>query len=256
ISGVLKAKSEVFEYMSESGLAVVNGDDEMLRAFAPKTRKLMFGYGKHNDIIAENVNNLGADGIDCNIVSEAGSFSVHVPGYGRHLILSVLPAVLIGRHFGMADEKIIEGIGAYKAIDGRSNMIDTGYIRIIDDCYNANPHSMTSAILSLAGLEGRHVAILGDMKELGRLSQELHREIGEFAGKNGVDSLICCGDLANFIYKGLIASGSEIEAWQFPMMDSLLSVLPSLIHEGDTVLVKASHSMDFGQITEALKKLR
>jgi UDP-N-acetylmuramoyl-tripeptide--D-alanyl-D-alanine ligase len=94
------------------------------------------------------------------------------------------------------------------------------------------------------------------MFELGSDSKNLHREIGLLAGKLGIDSLICLGEKAEFIYKGMIASKSERESWFFPMKESLFSVLPRLIREGDTVLVKASHGMHFEEIVEELKKLK
>lgn len=255
LNGVLKAKAEVFGFMPENGVAVVNGDDEMLRSYDPGIRKLTFGYGEHNDYRADKSANMGAGGVLCEICGDDLNLSVHIPAFGSHITLAALPAAAVGRLYGMTEGEIAAGLTAYKTIEGRANVIDTGYIRVIDDCYNANPHSMTAALLSLVALPGRHVAILGDMKELGRDSVKLHREVGAFAGSCGVDALICCGDQANSIYKGLIASGSEIEAWQFPMKDALLSVLPSLIRQGDNVLVKASHSMNFDEITEELKKL-
>ncbi|MBQ8974605.1 MAG: UDP-N-acetylmuramoyl-tripeptide--D-alanyl-D-alanine ligase, partial [Oscillospiraceae bacterium] len=91
---------------------------------------------------------------------------------------------------------------------------------------------------------------------LGRNSESFHREIGVLAGRCGIDALICCGDAANGYYKGLISSGSELQAWHFPMKDALLSVLPRLIQKGDTVLVKASHSMGFDEITSELTQLK
>ena len=115
---------------------------------------------------------------------------------------------------------------------------------------------MSASILSLCGLSGRRVAILGDMKELGRDSEKLHRDIGLLAGRAGVDCLICLGREAEYIYKGYISGGFEAEAWHFPMKEAFYSVLPSLIKKGDTVLVKASHSMAFESIVEELLKLR
>jgi UDP-N-acetylmuramoyl-tripeptide--D-alanyl-D-alanine ligase len=255
LQGVLRAKSEVFEFMKPDALAVVNGDDELLRAFDPGVRKLTFGYGEHNDYRAEQIETQGADGVSCDIVSSTERFSVSIPAFGSHMVLGALPAAAIGRELGLTGEEIRLGLLSYAAVGGRANIADTGYITLIDDCYNANPNSVTASLLSLCSLEGRRVAILGDMKELGRNTNELHREIGIFAAKSGVDCLICCGEKAEFIYKGWISSGCEIEAWHFPLKDALFAVLPSLIKKGDNVLVKASHSMKFEEITEELRKL-
>jgi UDP-N-acetylmuramoyl-tripeptide--D-alanyl-D-alanine ligase len=256
LNGVLKAKSEVFGFMKPPGLAVVNGDDELLAAFDPGVRKITFGLGESNDYRAENVRTHGKNGVSCDIVTGSSRVGVFIPAFGSHMALGALPAAAIGRELGLTDEEIRLGLLNFSTVGSRANIYDTGYITLIDDCYNANPNSVTAAILSFCTLPGRKVAILGDMLDLGRHSDELHRGIGILAGKSGVDCLICCGAQAESIYKGLISTGLEIEAWHFPLKDAFLSVLPSLVRKGDNVLVKASHGMHFEEISEELKKLR
>lgn len=256
LNGVLKAKSEVFRFMKPPGLAVMSGDDELLRAFDPGVRKITFGLEEHNDYRAENVRTHGKSGVSCDIIAGSSRVGVFIPAFGSHMVLGALPAAAIGRELGLTDEEIRLGLLDFSTVGSRANIFDTGYITLIDDCYNANPNSVTASVLSLCTLPGRKVAILGDMLDLGRFSDELHRGIGILAGKSGVDCLICCGAQAESIYKGLISTGLEIEAWHFPLKDAFLSVLPSLIRKGDNVLVKASHGMHFEEISEELKKLR
>lgn len=258
LDGVLRAKSEVFEYMAEDGFAVVNGDDPLLASFDPGVMKLTYGLSENNHVHAEMVESRGFGGMTCRIHNRLGDefeYTADIPAYGSHMAIAAAGAALIGKIFDIEPDEIARGIADYYPVGGRSRVIDTGYIKIIDDCYNANPNSVTSAILSLAALGGRRVAILGDMKELGREERELHREIGVLASTSGIDSIICCGNLAEYIYKGHISSGIKTEAWQFPMKEALLSVLPSLIKKDDTVLVKASHSMHFEEIVAELEKL-
>lgn len=260
LEGVLRAKSEVFEYMKPSGLAVVNGDDDLLAAMEPGVRKLTFGLGERNDYRAVNIRMRGVDGVACDIIARDKSgpgarFSVRIPAFGSHMVLGALPAAAIGRQLGLTDREIRRGLLNYAPVGGRANICSTGYITLIDDCYNANPNSMAASVKSLATLEGRKVAILGDMGELGRDADELHRGLGVLVAESGVDVLVCCGAKAEFIYKGLISTGKEMEAWHFPLKDALLAVLPSLIKEGDNVLVKASHFMHFEEIVSELKKL-
>lgn len=256
LNGVLKAKSEVYEYMSENGIAVVNGDDEKLSGFDPGIRRITYGLGNKNDIWADNIQSKGLKGISCDVHGAGGEYSLNIPAFGSHIVLAALAASAVAASLGVSNDDIAAGVMDYAPVKGRANVIDTGYITIIDDCYNANPNSVSASLLSLSSLEGRRVAVLGDMFELGKDSKQLHREIGLYAGSLGIDSLICCGNHAEFIYKGMIASGSERESWFFPMKDSFYSVLPSLIREGDTVLVKASHGMHFEDIVEELGKLR
>ncbi|SHI21985.1 UDP-N-acetylmuramoyl-tripeptide--D-alanyl-D-alanine ligase [Sporobacter termitidis DSM 10068] len=255
LNGVLRAKSEVFEYMKPDGLAVVNGDDTLLASFDPGIKKLTFGLGEKNDFRAVNIHPLGTTDVSCDIVSGSGCLGVRIPAFGSHMVLGALPAAAIGRHLGLGDEDIRLGLLNYAPVGGRANIVDTGYITLIDDCYNANPNSMAASVRSLATLEGRRVAILGDMTELGYEADALHRALGTLVAKSGIDCLVCCGAKAEFIYKGLVSTGVEMEAWHFPMKEALFAVLPSLIKKGDSVLVKASHSMHFEEIAEELKKL-
>ena len=256
LDGVLKAKSEVFSFMSPDSYAVVCGDDDMLRNFDTGTKKVTFGLDVTNDFRGENVENQGADGISFDIRAHGTITHASIPAFGSHLVLGALPAAAVGDLLGLSPKEITDGLASYVPVEGRAHIIDTGYIRIIDDCYNANPHSVTAAIHSLCTLEGRKVAILGDMKELGSASRDLHHAVGQMVGQSGTDCLVCLGEEAEFIYKGLISSGCPVEAWHFPLKEALFSVLPSLVKKGDNVLVKASHSMNFGEIVEELKKLR
>lgn len=256
LDGVLKAKSEVFRFMNENGVAIVNGDDEKLSDFDPGVRKITFGYGEENQWRGENIRSDGTEGVLCDIKYPDGAFSAYIPAFGSHMVLGALPAAITAHLLGLTDEEIERGLLKYAPVGGRANIKDTGFIRIINDCYNANPNSMAASLASLSQVEGRKVAILGDMKELGAASRDLHRSIGVLAGKYGIDSLVCLGAEAEFIYKGFISGGFETEAWHFPMKDAMFSVLPSLVKKGDTVLVKASHSMGFDEVVEELEKLK
>ncbi|NLO46968.1 MAG: UDP-N-acetylmuramoyl-tripeptide--D-alanyl-D-alanine ligase [Clostridiales bacterium] len=255
LNGVLKAKSEVFAYMKPDSVAVVNGDDELLYSAEPGIRKITFGLGERCDYRAENIVQHGIDGISADIVYPGGRLEVFIPAFGRHMVLSALPAVVIGHRLGLTDEEIREGIMRYAPVGGRANIINTGYIMLIDDCYNANPNSVSASVRSLCTLNGRRVAILGDMKELGGESKRLHEETGRLAAENGVDLLITCGETAEHIHNGFVIAGKGKEAEHFSSITGLLAELPSMIKKGDNVLVKASHSMHFEEIAAELKKL-
>ena len=131
-------------------------------------------------------------------------------------------------------------------------MIDTGYITIIDDCYNANPDSVKCAIDSMAEGSGRKVCILGDMLEMGAERVERHADIGRYAAQKGVELLLCVGEMS----KNTCCAAEGIAALHFDNNAQLISQLPQLINKGDTVLVKASHSMKLEEISEALKLLK
>lgn len=255
LDGVLKAKSEIFDFMQPRSTAIVCGDDIRLAALESGTEKLTYGEESGNDFVAEDVSDSITEGVSCRIKTPDGALNTKIHGYGRHLALAALAAAATAKTLGMTEDEIARGIESYSPIGGRSNVIQTGYITIVDDCYNANPDSVKSAITSLAGVKGRRVAILGDMLELGKNSDELHRSVGICAGENGIDSVICCGNSANHIFSALISTDSRIGHYHFPLKNALFAQLASLIQKGDTVLVKASHGMHFEEIVEELKLL-
>lgn len=260
LEGVLRAKSEVFEYMDEDGVAILNGDDELLKKFYPKTRRLTFGTGKDNDYRAERVENLGFDGVSCDIVGPDLSIFTLIPAFGTHIVYGALAAAAVGRTLGISPESILRGLADYRPVGGRANVRDTGVITVIDDCYNANPNSMAAAIRSLSSIRalsnkmGKRIAILGDMLELGVDSPELHRKMGELAAEKGIDMLIAIGADARYIYEGYAAS--KRGGRYYRTREELFPELESLINAGDVVLVKASHSMGFDEIVKRLNFVR
>jgi len=252
LDGVLRAKTEAFPYMAAGGVAVLNGDDESLRGYEPGMRKITFGLGGHNDFRAENVRAEGMSAVLCDIASDAGRFSARIPAYGVHLAPLAAAAAAIGRILGVPDGDVSRGLSSYVPVGGRANVMDTGAIKLIDDCYNSNPSSLKAALSSLSSLPGRRVAVLGDMLNLGPQSEQMHREIGAFAAKSGVDSLLCCGAEAAFFREGYLSAGGSM-ALHFPDKPSLASALQEHIRKGDAVLVKASRGMEFEELLPILK---
>ena len=253
--GVLKAKSEMLDYMPDSGVVFVNGDDELLNGIECKQEKISFGIGKKCDVRAENINNRGLDGIGLDIMALNRRIPVKINAYGNHMITAALAAASVAMKMGLTDEEIISGINAYHSADRRSSVITSGRCRIIDDCYNANPTSVESSLMSLKSITTRKVCILGDMLELGKDSSELHKKIGRIASQMGLDLIICCGSLAEDIHKGIVDSQGDNSTVYFARKDELAVALNDLIQQGDTVLVKASRGMKFEEIVNTLKKL-
>jgi len=254
LNGVLKAKTEAFAFMKPEGIAVLNGDDDLLWGYDPGMRRIMFGLGERNDFRAVNVRTEGTEAVLFDIESEKGRFSAKIPSYGSHLAALAPAAAVVGDLLGMEDEDIVRGLLSYAPVGGRSNAAHTGSITLIDDCYNANPNSVKAALSSLSTLPERRVAILGDMLNLGAGSDELHRDIGAFAAQKGIDCLICNGEEAKDIYEGYKSKG-EGEAHYFPNKAALIAKLPELIKKGDAVLVKASNGMKFNEFLPTLREI-
>lgn len=252
-AGVLRAKAEIFETMAPGDLAVLNGDDALLRGFDPPVRRLTYGLAPENDFVAERVENLGVAGMRCAIRHGAAAFEAVIPAYGVHMVYAALAAAAVGASLGMTDAEIAEGISRYHTVGERAHVIEAGGLTIVSDCYNANPTSTAAAIESLMALPGRKVCVLGDMLELGARARQLHEEVGEAAVRAGVALVLAAGDLARGICDGAARAGGR-SAW-FEDRAALIAALPEWIQPGDCVLVKASHSMAFEAVTEALARM-
>lgn len=260
--GILKAKSEIFDFMKADGRVCINGDDDMLATLKEiKGRKpVRFGLLHDNDLTATDIVSKGLLGSSCSIHLGDETFSAEVPLPGSHMILNALAATAVGSLLDMAPEQIAEGIKAVQPVGGRSNIIRHDQYTIIDDCYNANPVSMKAALDLLRMSDTRKVALLGDMGELGTNEAELHREVGEYAVGSGTDFLVCVGKLSRNMFEGARAvlendSISSIrlpEVLYFENRDSLIDALPDILKDGDTILVKASHFMGFEQVVRAI----
>lgn len=252
--GVRKAKTEMFDYMQEPGVAVLCKDDDKLceienvRGKAPVT----FGLSENADFTAYNIESNNEDRTSFTVKYEDSEFEATVFALGKHMVTNALCATAIGKRFGLEDSEIAKGISEYKPAGSRQNVIKTEKLTIIDDCYNANPASMKASLETLAGFSGRRVAILGDMKELGKTENELHQEIGKFAVEKKLDLVIAIGDLALNIYK---EARPHIDCEWFSTWEEAKLEMYEMLTIGDTVLVKASHSMKFEEIVEYLKEL-
>ena len=248
--GIFAEKTVMNRYLPGEGFVICNGDDDLLSALRCSQRKLTFGMGANCDVRAENVRLLPDGSTSCTVVLGPRRIDIRIPAYGEHMVYAALEGAAAGFVLGLSDEEIIRGIAQYEPVGRRARRVETGKLTIIDDCYNANPTSVASAIRSLSRCVGRKVCILGDMLELGDDAEGLHFQTGELARACGIDLVLTAGPLAEFIAKG--AAQPE---HSFPDRETLISALPGLLHRGDTVLVKASRSMRFEEITAALEQI-
>lgn len=255
--GVLRAKSEIFDFMAEDGKVILNGDDDKLAQIeaVKGKRPVFFGIESNRKIYADNIESCGLKGIRCTLHVENGSVDVQIPIPGYHMVLNALAAAAVGTELGLTLEEIRAGIEKLEAVGGRFHIIENDSFLIIDDCYNANPVSVKASLDVLKNAEGRKVAILGDMGELGADEERMHREVGAYAAKSGVDLLICTGTVSRCMAEAAMENGGCKDVLYMPSMEALLECLPSQIKKEDTVLVKASHFMHFEQVVEKLKEL-
>ena len=251
LDGVLKAKTEMLALMAPDAPVLINGDDEKLRSLVCRQKKTSFGLGEGCDLRAGEIRVLPNGHTACTITGLGRRIAVEIPAYGRHLLYAALEGALVGILLGLTDEEIAAGIAAFAVVGRRGAVADTGFVTLVDDCYNANPDSSRSAVDSLLSLPGRHVCILGDMLELGGESPRMHFELGRYAAERGAELILTTGELG-----AEIARGAGERAIHYVNQESLIAALPALLRQGDKVLVKASRGMRFDAISEAIKELR
>ena len=255
--GIMQEKTQMFQDMKPGGSIILNGDDPLLSTIGPVKGVTPLFYGTSPDcgVYATDIQSRGLKGSSCVIHTPDGEFACLVPTPGSHMVSNALAGAAVGYVLGLTSEQIREGIEKLPFMAGRNNIIQTGRIIILDDCYNANPVSMKAAIDVLDLGIGRRVAILGKMGELGNNERELHYEVGTYLASSGTDMVIAVDELAREIIRGIGDAGSHIETHWFATRDELIPHLGELIHEGDNVLVKASNSLGFSGIVQALQEL-
>lgn len=253
--GVLKAKTEILTGLKEGGNLVINGDDDKLATVMSNGnfKLVSVGIDEDTDYKAISIVNNGLLGSRATIVGGGMECEVNVPLPGAHMVYNALTAAAVGRIFGMDAKEIADGIGHVKATGGRSNVIKTDNYVLIDDCYNANPVSMRAALELLASANTRKVAILGDMFELGEDELRLHSETGEYAMKVGTDVLVCIGKLSKAMADSAsILASMRQQVFYFETRDEAISEFGNILMKNDSILIKASHGMQFTEIVKML----
>lgn len=267
--GILKAKTESFDYLTTEGIAVLNGDDDKLcekkmvngrptvfYGIEQKARTVTAEDGEktlaQKEVYATDIEALGLEGTKALLHMGAEEFEVEIPIAGEHNVYNALAAVCVARKLGLTTAEMKRGIETVQTIGGRSNLIHKNGITVLDDCYNANPVSMKASIDVLAGASGRRIAVLGDMGELGTEEKELHAMVGRhFEGKK-IEALFTAGELSAELAKAARACSPVTEVHETQSKEQLIEELLAYRKEGDTILVKASHFMGFTEVVRAL----
>ena len=241
--GICKAKLEILEGLDPEGVAVLNGDEPLLRAAAPKCRTLWFGLGENNDLRAEDVR-LTESGSAFTAVGFGQRIDVELPAPGAHNVMNALAALLAARCVGVPMRAAAQGLRYFENAGDRLRIYDQAGFTIIADCYNAGPESMAAALTVLADrpVQGRRIAVLGDMLELGDHAPAAHRTVGEQAARTA-DLVLAYGPLS----RELAAAAGE-KARHFETREALLAALRESAKPGDTILFKASHGMHLEKV--------
>ncbi|NBH14944.1 UDP-N-acetylmuramoyl-tripeptide--D-alanyl-D-alanine ligase [Lachnospiraceae bacterium] len=251
--GILQAKSEIFDYMEPDGHIILNGEDDKLSMIREVKGIHPVFYGAGREIYADNIENCGLKGVKASIHTPKGTISVEIPIPGEHNVSNAMAAAAVGLALGMELPDIQAGIEQAKTIRGRSNLIETGRIIVLDDCYNANPVSVRASLDVLSSGQGRTIAVLGDMGELGENEKQLHYEVGVYAAQKRITALFCAGNLSGQMAQGAKDTGN-MQVFYYKDRDEMTEHLLEYLRENDTVLVKASHFMEYPRVVEAIKE--
>ena len=247
--GILQAKCEIFENLQPGGLAVLNGDDELLSGLTLPFETVLCGQHKRCGVRATNVAEHGIDGVTCTVTTARDIYEVTIPSPGAYMIYPAAMAIAIGEHLGLTKAEMLAGIAAYRPVGSRMHLVRCSNDRIIiDDCYNANPQAMAEALRILAQTEHpRRMAVLGDMGELGDLTEQAHRDMGTLARTLGLNTVVAIGPKAKAIQE------ADPDALWFPTVTEALPAIRAAFTAGTAVLVKASHAMHFTDIVKDLE---
>lgn len=260
---IRKEKLSIQEGMSDGGLLILNGDDDMLRGIKgrPGIRTVTYGLGADCDFRAEDIT-LTDGKPEFTVVCEKGRHRIALQVLGRHNVYNALAAAAVCVNYGMTLEEAARGLHTFTGFAHRQQLFDSVLsdgkdILVLDDSYNASPASMRAAldVFGTIGAGRRHIAVLADMKELGEQTVTYHREIGSYAAKRGVDLLLTLGELGQEIAAGArgtepVKDGKRPEILSFSSMSDIEGYLNEALRAGDCILFKGSNSMGLSKLAD------
>jgi len=235
---ILKAKFEILDGM-DNGKLVINNDNDMLHS--ANKGYVTIGINNDSDYMAKDIEYGEVTKFKYNdeeIIVKVG---------GEAFVYNSLMAIAVGTMLNIDIDDIKRGIENFKLTNNRLETINHNGYTIINDCYNANYDSMKEGIKNLSNSNGRKIAVLGDMLELGDYSEELHRKVGIEVKNNNIDILVTVGNEAKYIDEEF-----DGEKYHFANNIEAINYLKSIINKGDTILVKASNGMHFIEIVKGL----
>jgi UDP-N-acetylmuramoyl-tripeptide--D-alanyl-D-alanine ligase len=252
---IAQGKSELVQALDKDGVAILNFDDPWVRKMEEKTRAQVFFYGlsRDADLWADNVESLGLDGIRFRLHYKRERLHVHIPLIGRHSVHTALRATAVGLVEGLTWQEIFDGLNQegtqLRLVAVRSR---TGAL-ILDDTYNASPESMLAALNLLEDLEGRKIAVLGDMLELGQYERQGHEMIGARAARVA-DILLTFGERAHMIAASARRVGMPRDnILEFEELEHVVEWLENALSAKDAVLIKGSHGLRMDRIVNSLE---
>jgi len=254
LEAIARAKAELVEALPAGGAALLNWDDERVRAMAPAARAqvLSYGFSEGARLRAERVH-LDDNGT---VFEVAGGGSVRIPAWGRHLVYAGLAALGAAELLGISAIDARDALRRFRPAPSRSQFRPLGLVRLLDDSYNASPLSVRAAVDALCDRPGggARIVVLGDMLELGPSSEAMHEELGRDLAARRIDLLIAYGPLSAAIRRGAVAAGLRDDAaHHFASHAEIAAFLRARLSPGDHLLVKGSRGMKMEEVIRLLE---
>ena len=256
IEAVAQAKGELVEALPADGVAVLNADDPRVRAMHKRTsaRVVRYGFSRSADVRAIDVESAGLDGMRFTLVAPEGERPVRIPTLGSLSVHNATAAATVGLAAGLSLDQVVSGLERGWSAPHRVQVVRAGDVTIIDDSYNASPGSMEAALGILSGLDGRRIAVLGEMRELGAQHDDLHRKVGMLCRR--------CWDLL-VVVDGLPLGGAAelargaahlrpTDVFAVADRDAARDRLLEIVRPGDVLLVKASRGVALDVLVDEL----
>ncbi len=256
IETIAKAEGELIDSLPDDGVAILNYDDDLVRAMRSRTnaRPFYFGLNPDADVWADQVQSHGFDGVTLRAHHRNDVVDLSIPLMGKHHAYTALAAASAGLVLGLSWDEITAGLEncgerlRFITVSGPNGST------ILDDTYNASPVSCVAALDLLAEIDGRHIAVFGDMFELGPVEEEAHRTVGRHAAKT-VELLITVGERAGWIADEARSSGADVEIIEAATKQAVVEMLAPQLRSGDQVLVKGARGMEMETVVAGLHAL-
>jgi UDP-N-acetylmuramoyl-tripeptide--D-alanyl-D-alanine ligase len=247
---IAKAKLEIGAGIIDGGYLLLNGDEPLLENhYCDRYDTVYIGRGQEfSNVRVEK------DGTHFDLLFAGNMlFDLRIPLIGEHFAYNAAFAACAALLLGVSEYDVREGLASVTAGKMRMDVYEKKGVTVIADCYNAAPESMRAAIDVLSSMKngGKRIAVLGDMKELGENCEFMHRAVGYYLAQKKIDVLVTVGGLGEVIAEGAMERGMT-DVFAFDSKDAAAEHLKGIIQSGDAVLFKASRSMAFEEIIEAL----
>ena len=252
---IAKEKGALAEAVGANGTVILNADDSFSKDIAGRTSaRVIFAGTKEGTIHAIDIQQ-SADGSEFTILEGAHQCRAQLPVPGLHMVQNALLAIAAGRAFGLSLEEAAAGLASAPLTKARLQIKEINGVQFLDDSYNANPDSMKAALQTLVELDsdGKRIAVLGEMRELGQETQRGHEEVGEAAAAFGIDQLIGIGEMGAVISRAAEKAGLE-KSQAVGSTSEAAELLLEIAAPGDLILIKGSRLARTEDVIEAFAK--